>query len=287
MLADGLSTAGLRDEGPASAPSTRWSIGNQTIVQGDCLQLLRGLDRASADVCVTSPPYNIGVAYRSHDDRMPRASYLEWLSAVGAAIARVLRPDGSLFLNVGSTSLDPWIATDVARVFAARFTLQNHIVWIKSISLGEDSVGHFKPVSGARFLNNNFESIFHFTASGDTPVDRLAVGVPFKDKSNIARWGHARDRRCAGNVWFLPYRTVRSRAQKYGHPAGFPLDLPLRCIRLHGRPGAVVLDPFAGAGTTLVAAERLGLRGIGFEIDPVYAAAAASRIAAETALSAA
>ena len=84
--------------------------------------------------------------------------------------------------------------------------------------------------------------------------------MPFKDKSNIARWGHARDRRCAGNVWFMPYQTVKSRREKFDHPAGFPVELPLRCIQLHGVAAPRVLDPFLGAGTTLVAARKLGGR---------------------------
>ena len=235
----------------------------------------------SIDVCVTSPPYNIGIAYNSHHDRMPKDAYLAWMAEVGQAIGRVLRPDGSFFLNIGSTNVDPWLAWEVASAFRTHFTLQNNIIWVKSVSIGPDTVGHFKPISSKRFLNNNYESVFHFTKAGHTPIDRLAIGVPFKDKSNIARWGHARDVRCGGNVWFIPYKTVRSKAQKFHHPSGFPVELATRCIQMHGKLDALVLDPFLGAGSTLVAAERLGLSGMGFELDPAYAAAAAARIEAE------
>ncbi len=258
-----------------------WQTGQQTILLGDCLDRLASLEEGSIDVCVTSPPYNIGVAYNSHDDRMPREGYLAWMAQVGQAIGRVLAPDGSFFLNVGSTNIDPWLAFDVARAFDGIFTLQNNIVWVKSLSVGDDTLGHFKPISSKRFLNNNHESVFHFTKTGNTTVDRLAIGVPFKDKSNIARWGHEQDRRCGGNVWFIPYKTVRSKTQKFDHPAGFPVELPMRCIQMHGKPGATVLDPFLGAGTTLVAAERLGARGTGIEKDPVYAETAAARVALE------
>ena len=110
-------------------------------------------------------------------------------------------------------------------------------------------------------------------------LDRLAVGVPFKDKSNIARRGHAQDLRCRGDTWFIPYPTVRSKAQKFSHPGTFPLDLPRWCIRLHGKPGAVVLDPFMGTGTTLVAAGLEGASGIGIELDPAYVATARARLA--------
>jgi site-specific DNA-methyltransferase (adenine-specific) len=256
-------------------------IGQQTVIRGDCLAVLAEMPVSSIDVVVTSPPYNIGVAYNSYQDKQPREAYLRWLGEIGEAINRVLRPDGSFFLNVGSTGSDPWIAQDVAAVFRKTFFLQNHVLWVKSISIGDDTVGHFKPITSKRYLNHNHESIFHFTKTGDVPVDRVAIGVPFKDKSNIARWGHKADRRCAGNVWFLPYTTVKSREQKFGHPAGFPLSLPERCIRLHGRIDATVLDPFLGAGTTLVAAQRLGCRGVGIEIDARYIKVSVERLRAD------
>ena len=130
-----------------------------------------------------------------------------------------------------------------------------------------------------RGISNNHEAVFHFTKEGDVKIDRLAIGVPFKDKTNIARWGHKKDRRCAGNAWFIPYPTVRLKSQKFDHPAGFPVELPERCIRLHGyEEGLSVLDPFLGAGSTLVASARLGCEGIGIEIDRQYADAALERL---------
>ena len=258
-----------------------WNVGRHKIVLGDCLSFLRDMEAEAVDVCVTSPPYNIGVAYQSHDDRMPKAEYLKWMAELGTEVARVLRPGGSFFLNVGGTNVDPWIATEVAHQFTNAFRLQNNIIWVKSVTVGGETFGHFKPIASKRFLNNNFESIFHFTKNGNTPIDRLAIGVPFKDKTNIARWGHAEDRRCDGNVWFIPYKTVRSKAQKFDHPAGFPVELPLRCIYMHGKENAVVLDPFLGAGTTLVAAEKAGAIGIGCEIDKAYAHTATTRLQSE------
>lgn len=268
--------AGSGSRGPKAAITTQ--IGNQTVALGDCIAYLRIMPSDSVDVVVTSPPYNIGVAYHSYDDKRPRRSYLDWLEEIGHQINRVLKWDGSFFLNVGSTNTDPWVAFDVALAFKSAFVLQNTILWAKSLSIGDDTVGHFKPITSKRFLNNNHESIFHFTKTGQVRIDRLSVGVPFKDKSNIARWGHQDDRRCAGNVWFIPYKTVRSKAQKFDHPAGFPVGLPERCIKLHGIKEATVLDPFSGTGTTLVAAERLGCKGIGIEIDRRYAHKAVERL---------
>src|SRR4051812_30734156 len=102
-------------------------VGSQTIIVGDCLDELERLPPASCDVIVTSPPYNIGVAYRTYDDRRPRSEYLSWLRQVGKLLSRVLKANGSFFLNVGSTNADPWIALDVAGAFRSEFMLQNSI----------------------------------------------------------------------------------------------------------------------------------------------------------------
>ena len=137
------------------------------------------------------------------------AHYLAWLREIGLLLKRVLKDDGSFFLNIAGTNSDPWIAADAANAMRDVFALQNSIIWVKSVTIGDDSFGHFKPVNSRRYLNHTHEHVFHFTKDGETPLDRLAVGVPFKDKSNIARWGHAEDRRCAGDVWFIPYQTIR------------------------------------------------------------------------------
>src|SRR5215218_8680032 len=128
--------------GPA-APS-RQHIGRHEIVLGDSLAELRSMPASSIDLVVTSPPYNIGVSYRTYRDRKPREDYLAWLSEIGRQIARVLKPNGSLFLNLGGTNADPWVAMEVAGALRDVFVLQNLILWVKSISIGDTTVGHFK-----------------------------------------------------------------------------------------------------------------------------------------------
>lgn len=254
---------------------------------GDCLDALAAMEPASVDVVVTSPPYNLNLAYSRYDDRRAEDDYLEWMVRVATALRRVMKPDASFFLNISGSPNQPWLPFELIVRLRPLFVLQNHITWIKSITVpradgGCDSVGHFKPVAGRRFLHHNHEHIFHLTLDGQVQLDRLAIGVPYKDKSNIARRGHARDLRCRGNTWFIPYETVQSRAERFNHPGTFPVDLPRWCIRLHGRHPATVLDPFAGTGTTLVAAVLEGVAGIGIDIDPDYVAIARARLAALT-----
>lgn len=251
---------------------------------GDCLELMPAFEAGSLDAMVTSPPYNLGIRYRSYADRLPRDRYLEWTGAWVGESARWLSPDGSLFLNVGAKPTDPWTAIDIAMAARPHLHLQNTLHWIKSIAIDRDAagasarldrdlaVGHYKPINSRRFVNDCHEFIFHFTRSGHVDLDRLALGVPYQDPSNVARWQAAGGGlRCRGNTWFMPYDTIQSRDQDRPHPATFPPRLPEYCLRLHGL-GRVrsVADPFLGLGATAVAAASLGTNFVGIELDEGY-----------------
>jgi site-specific DNA-methyltransferase (adenine-specific) len=253
--------------------------------------VLDQLPPRSIDVIVTSPPYNLGVRYRSYDDSIPRQAYLAWTSEWIRRAAAALSAEGSLFLNVGAKPADPWTAMDVAQAARPHLRLQNTIHWIKSIAiekalaggragLARDlAVGHYKPINSPRFLHDCQEFIFHFTPQGHTPVDRQAVGIEYQDRSNIARWHKAASGlRCRGNTWFIPYETIQNRQKDRPHPATFPPRLPEMCLRLHGldRIGSVA-DPFMGLGSTAVACARLGLDFVGIELDEGYLEEAVAR----------
>ena len=246
-------------------------VHNQEILRGDCKEVLKTFCDETIDLCITSVPYNIGLNYNEYKDNKKKEEYLSWLVAIFTEVKRVLRPDGSLFLNVGSTNLNPWVAFEVAMTLGKFFVLQNHIIWVKSISVGDTSYGHFKPINSPRFLNQTFEHILHFTKNGDVRINRLAIGVPYVDKGNLRRKRNDLDLRCRGNCWFIPYETIRSREERGKHPAVFPQTLVEWCIRLTGfNEETVVCDPFLGSGTTLVVTKQLGIKGIGIEIDPEY-----------------
>jgi site-specific DNA-methyltransferase (adenine-specific) len=259
--------------------------------QDDCLKILGSLPAGCIDVIVTSPPYNLGVRYRSYDDTMPRSEYLEWTAEWVRRVADVLAPGGSLFLNVGAKPTDPWIALDVAQAARAHLRLQNTIHWVKSIAiekalagtrtgLDDDlAVGHYKPINSRRFLNDCHEFVFHFSPQGSTPLDRRAVGVRYQDASNIGRWSAAASGvRCRGNTWFIPYDTIQDREKERPHPATFPTRLPEMCLRLHGLDRIrTVADPFLGLGSTAVACAQLGVSCIGIELDAGYLERAVER----------
>lgn len=259
---------------------------------GDCLSVLDSLAPRTVSAVVTSPPYNLGIRYRTYSDSLPRQRYLEWTGAWVQAVARVLEPRGSLFLNVGAKPKDPWTPLDVALAARPHLQLQNTIHWIKSIAIDRDAagraaqldrdlaVGHYKPINSDRFLNDCHEFVFHFTPTGHTPLDRRAIGVAYQDKSNIGRWRSAgQDRRCRGNTWFIPYDTIQSRDKERPHPATFPPKMPEFCLRLHGRSRLrLVVDPFMGLGSTALACAALGVDFVGIEMDRGYVEEAVARV---------
>ena len=268
-----------------TTPATQFELHHQ-----DCVEGMRLLPEDSIDVVVTSPPYNLGIKYSKFNDTMGRDAYLEWAGVWAGEIFRVLKPEGSFFLNIGAAPANPLLPHQLAIKLSEVFTLQNTIHWVKSITVetraGEMiSTGHFKPIQSPRYITDCHEYVFHFTRSGTVPVQRLAVGVPYADKSNIARWGHTggRDKRCRGNNWFVPYATILRRKDERPHPATFPVGLAEMCIRLHGidtlEGGGVVMDPFLGIGHAALAAGECGAgRFIGYEIDEDYLAEARRRV---------
>jgi site-specific DNA-methyltransferase (adenine-specific) len=246
---------------------------------GDCVKEMRQLPEKCVDVVVTSPPYNLGIKYSKYDDARSGSDYLGWSLEWANEVRRVLKDRGSFFLNLGACPANPLLPHQLVIALHKAFTLQNTVHWIKSITVetraGEQvTAGHFKPIQSRRFVNDCHEYVFHLTKDGDVELDRLALGVPYSDKSNIARWGHTkgRDLRCRGNTWFVPYETIKYRAKDRPHPATFPTALAANCIKIHGHvPDLVVLDPFLGIGHSGLAAKQCHVRRfIGFEIDPEY-----------------
>jgi site-specific DNA-methyltransferase (adenine-specific) len=251
------------------------------ITAKDCKEGMQSLPDKSVDIVVTSPPYNLGINYTEYDDNRKPEDYLKWSCEWAKEVMRVLKDKGSFFLNLGARPPNPLIPHELVVELKGQkvgFVLQNTFHWIKSISVTKDgkliSTGHYKPLHSKRFVNDCHEYVFHLTKHGNTLLDRLSIGVPYSDKSNIARWAHTkgRDLRCRGNNWFIPYKTIVNSAKERPHPATFPVELAENCIRIHGcTPDSVMLDPFVGIGHSAVAARRCGIRRfIGFDIDSEY-----------------
>src|SRR5436853_2004951 len=176
----------------------------------DCVEGMARLPEDCVDVTVTSPPYNLGINYRKYSDSQSRESYLQWTLDWTSQVQRLLRSSGSLFLNIGSAPSSPMLPHEIVMILRKSFVLQNVMHWIKAITIEDRegdtrSYGHFKPISSKRFVNDCHEYVFHFTKTGRVEMDRLAIGVPYQDKTNITRWSHARgaDLRFRGITGFI------------------------------------------------------------------------------------
>jgi site-specific DNA-methyltransferase (adenine-specific) len=266
----------------------------QAVIEGDCRAVLQTFPTHTFAAAVFSPPYNLSKKYSLHNDRMPEAEYLAMQAEVARELARTIRPNGHVFLNVGWDTKHPWRSVQVAQEYARRFVLQNRITWVKSIALDASTlpeslrgamharqIGHFVSIRSENYLNPTTEDVWHLTPSGRSPIrpDAPGVGVPYVWKDQPKRFGHFRERHCRGNAVHIPYPTTQSRADRDHHPATFPVALPEYCLRLADlKPGDMVLDPFTGTGATLLAAKRLNLSAVGIEIDPAYCEAARRRL---------
>lgn len=217
------------------------------LILGDNLVKMRELPDESVDLCVTSPPY------KERDGYNPI-----FVSAVCAQVYRLLKPNSLFFLNFGHLAADKFRPFAVCLLAMNRgFHLNDTIIWVKN---------HYKPIQGKRRVNNLTEFIFVLYKGKMPNLNRLALGVPYKDKTNANRFAKGRDLKCGGNVWYIPYETITKSEDKL-HKDRYPVELPERCIKLCGYPVNVVLDPYFGSGTTGVAAEKLGKSYIGIERD--------------------
>lgn len=211
-----------------------------------CYDGLKAVGIHSVDLVVTSPPYKVEDGY---DHCMFREVFKR--------LYLRMKPNTLVFMNFGH--LKDWKTRPfevVELMCSAGFRLHDTIIWVKN---------HYTPLQGNN-LNNLFEYIFMFTNGVCPNLDRLAIGIPYADKSNVGRYS-ASDVKCRGNVWYVNYPTIQSSDQKY-HKDRFPIEIPSLCIRLAGlKRMALVLDPFAGSGTTGVAAIQHKMNFIGFEIN--------------------
>lgn len=245
------------------------------ILNEDALTFLPTMLSKSVDIAITSPRYNFGKNYPGVCDKTSMEVYFHEMFLLGKGLLHVVKEDGVIFLIVGCRAANPLHDINIAQCFFnAGWTLQERIIWQKADEAGN---GHFTPINSNIYLNNLWESIFLFSKKGEVELDRLAIGIPYKDQTNIKRWKRGNTVHCRGDIWFIPYETIQNREKdRAGHEAIFPRELVVRCLRLieKGRVGLTILDPCCGIGTVPYVAEEQGHIGIGIELSPIIALAA-------------
>jgi len=243
-----------------------------------------GIADGSVALVVTSPPYFAGKQYEEELERdgVPSTylEYLELLRDVFAECVRKLEPGGRIAVNVANLGRKPYrsLSADVIRIVEddLGLLLRGEIIWQKAEGAsGSCAWGSFRSASNPVLRDITERVIVASKGRFDrarSVKERAAQGLPHQNTLMADDFMAS-----TLDVWSIPPESAR----RVGHPAPFPVELPEQLIRLYTFADDLVLDPFMGSGSALVAAARLGRRYAGYDLDPDYVAIARKRIADE------
>lgn len=242
---------------------------------GDAVAL--DLPDCCAGLVVTSPPYFAAKEY----DTGTWDQYVDLLrSSIGEAF-RVLEPGGRIAFNVAGLGRRPYIPLPhlVAQIMTETgFLLRGEVVWVKAAGSGSCAWGSFRSPSNPTLRDLTERVVIaskeQFGRCGK-PTERRDAGLPHRSTITKTEFMEA-----TLDVWNIPPES----AKRVGHPAPFPVALPRRVIELYTFEGDLVVDPFAGAGTTGIAAKQTGRRFYGVDLNPEYVDLANTRISQAQAL---
>jgi site-specific DNA-methyltransferase (adenine-specific)/site-specific DNA-methyltransferase (cytosine-N4-specific) len=265
------------------------------VICGDCFNVLPTLPAESVDLVVTSPPY--ADQRKDSYDGVAAGYYVRWFLPISLLILSVLKPAGSLVLNIKEHCEDGERQTYVLELVLAMrqqgWRWVDEYVWNKTNPV---------PTGSQRRLKDGWERCHHFAKTKDYQF--YPDAVRYKSTSKWAGTNERRKNKSAfsthnGSGFVMGRRvvgdmvrpsnviTTPSSCINIGHPATFPIALPEFFIKLMTLPEQVVLDPFMGSGTTLLACEKLGRFGIGIDMKPEYCELAKRRLAERANLQAA
>lgn len=254
------------------------TLGLNCVHQGDCVELLRRVDDGTVDLAFADPPFNIGYEYDVYDDRRSCDDYLAFSRDWMVEVTRVLKPDGTFWLAIG----DEYAAELKVLAKELGLTCRSWVIWYYTFG-----------VNCVRGFSRSHTHLFHFvkdpkrfTFNGDNPAVRVASArqLVYADVRANPKG------RLPDNTWILRpqdasppgfapshdtwcfSRVAGTFKEREGfHGCQMPEQLLGRIIRISSDPGDVVLDPFAGSGTTLVVAKKLARRFVGTELSEEYA----------------
>lgn len=237
-----------------------------SIWHGDALEQLKQIASSSVQLVVTSPPYNIGKEY---EVKREYSDYLSEMTPIISELVRILRPGGSICWQVGNGvrrgEVIPLDALYYPIFKSNDLSLRNRIVW---------SFGH--GLHAQRRFSGRHETILWFTKGDEYVFNLDSVRVPAKYPKKKHYKGPNKGRlsgnplgKNPGDVWEI-INIKALHPEKTDHPCQFPVALVDRLIKSLSNPGDIVVDPFLGSGTTLIAASINGRKGVGIEISQKY-----------------
>jgi site-specific DNA-methyltransferase (adenine-specific) len=281
------SFASARPPTVASAPQ---GLPINQIVCGDSLEILGRLPEGWVDLCFADPPFNIGYLYHNYDDQKDVDEYVDWSQRWMRAVHRALKPTGSFYLAIGdefAADLCVWARRNIG------FHMRNWIIWHytfgqqtkKMFARSHTHILYFtkeKPDQGMTNLTFNADAVRVASARQTTYNDRRANS---KGKLPDDTW-FLRPQESSPHGYFEPGADVWYESRVCGtfkeregwHGCQMPIGVLNRIILASSKPGDVVLDPFNGSGTTVVAAALLGRRFVGIDQSQEYVNYATKRL---------
>ncbi len=260
------------------------SLEIDTVYCLDCIEGMRKIPDGTVDLVFADPPFNIGYQYDVYRDELDDDEYLDWCLRWTGEIARILKPDGTFWLAIG----DEYVAelkTMIQREH--RFVLRNWVIWYYTFGV------HCKN----KFTRSHAHLLYwvkdpkRFTFNADeirVPSARQLVYADRRadpkgripDDTWILRPQDLPDGfRPEEDTWYVPRVCGTFRERQGFHGCQMPEQILGRIIRACSRKGELVVDPFAGSGTTLAVAKKLGRHFLGFELSPDYTAKIRKRLA--------
>lgn len=237
----------------------------------------------SVHLMITSPPYNVS---KDYDQDLTLEEYRELIRQVLSETYRVLVTGGRACVNVANLGRKPYIplhAFLIGDLLDIGFHMRGEIIWDKAGSAAPSTAWGSWMSASNPVLRDVHEYILVFSkdsfkrpAGGGEGESKHTVGEPESGRSRSSTIERDEFLEWTKSIWRFPSAS----AKQIGHPAPFPEELPARLIKLYSFEGDVVLDPFAGAGTTCVAAVNNRRRYVAYEIEPEYVRLAEQRIAA-------
>jgi site-specific DNA-methyltransferase (adenine-specific) len=237
---------------------------------GDCLDVLKTIEDNTVDLCITSPPYNVGINYNTYDDNIAYKDYLKWMKEVFATIYDKLKVGGRICLNIPINTTDKeqhmtrTTIMDFGNIFSELdYIFYCDIIWNKNNVVNRTAWGSWLSPSSPHLMNPVEHILVYAKKTKVHEGDKSLIDIK---KEEFIDWTIAN--------WTFNAETSKD----INHPVPFPEELPYRCMKMFSYQRDLILDPFMGSGTTGLVAKKLKRNFIGIELDKDYYNFACNRI---------